>query len=134
MKKTEVQKMFAKNGLISNSMIMAERSTGKLNAAIDYYSKKITEKAEKDCISIRIVYSQTTKILEIYAIYDNVIFPFSIGINKLVYNMQQMNQFVDSSYEEIKESIIEYFEENENKQKEESEIDENWEFVDIGSI
>ena len=134
MKKTEVQNMFAKNGLISNSMIMAERSTGKLNAAIDYYSKKITEKAEKDCISIRIVYSQTTKILEIYAIYDNVIFPFSIGINKLVYNMQQMNQFVDSSYEEIKESIIEYFEENENKQKEESEIDENWEFVDIGSI
>lgn len=37
-------------------------------------------------------------------------------------------------YEHIKETFISYFEEIENKQKEETEIDEHWEFIELGGI
>ena len=132
MKKTEVLKMLAKQGLISNSIIIAERSTGKLNAAIDCFSRELKVIALDDGIKIDAIYDPRMQILKIRSDYEEFEVFANVSSYLLLNNMPNMNKFAHYVYDIIKQNFIEYFECCENNK--ETDYDEHWEFVDIGSM
>ena len=80
------------------------------------------------------VYDTRKQRLDIYSYYGNVCAHSEVGVNYIVSNMFRIGDVVYEAYEFIKEIFICSSEEIENKQKEESEVDEKWEFVELGGM
>ena len=113
---------------------ISRKNTGRINAGIDFFSRAIKSIAIYDEMGIEIcIFNNAIKeLLEIRADYEeftgNVIVTYDM-ILKNIYNPSKFAQYI---YDKIKQTFIEYFEEIENNQ--EHEVDEHWEFVDIGSM
>lgn len=113
---------------------ICRRNTGKINAAIDYFVRELKSMSLDDEITINTVYNTRKEILDIYAGYKKIEVHVHVTSFMLLNNMSKMNQFTHYVYDIIKNDFIAYFEEIENDKKEESEIDEKWEFVELGGM
>lgn len=121
-----------KKDKISNSIIIAKRSTGKLNAGIDYLIREIDSIAIDDSIKINTNDNKPEELLEIYASYEKFNVTAKVPYDMILLNMHNLHRFAYFIYEGLKQNFVEYFEYRENNQ--EHEVDEHWEFVDIGSM
>ena len=107
----------------------------KTDIAIDLFVKFLRYLATKDKVNIEI--EKETYSLTIHAdayefcVEDNI--PLSVIVSK-VFDIKRMKILTKEVYDSLKTYLIAESEYIENKQKEESDIDEKWEFVDIGSM
>ena len=118
MKKTEVPKI--------------ELPNGKTHISIEMFTKMLRDIAIKDEVSIEIEREEQILIIHAYA-YGFCVeadIPISVIINK-VFDFKRMKILTEEVYESLKTYLVQEAEYIENTQKEESEFDEHWEFLEL---
>ena len=96
---------------------------------IEHFTEMLRIRALYDDVYVDIVHDTRKQRLDIYSHYDNVCVHTQVGVHYIVSDRFRIGDIVYDVYETIKENFIYSFEEIENKQKEESEIDEHWEHM-----
>ena len=99
---------------------------------IDCFTIELKNIAINDKVEINTFYNPNTEILEILSCYYEIKVISTVKSKQIVANILNLNRFAHFVYNHIKNELIEYCEYIENKQKEESEVDEKWEFVELG--
>lgn len=122
------------NSKAKNNKEKLKQLVGLRKESIERFTEMLRIRALYDDVYTDVVYDARKQRLDIYSYYDNACVHSQAGVHYIVSNMLRIADVVYEVYENIKETFIYSFEEIENKQKEESEIDEHCEFVDIGSM
>ena len=122
------------NSKAKNSKAKLAQVVGLRKEAIERFTEMLRIRALHDNVYIDVVYDIRKQKLDIYSYYNNACVHTQTGVHYIVSDMFRIGDIVYESYEYIKETFISYFEEIENKQKEEYEVDEKWEFVELGGM
>ena len=101
---------------------------------VNRFTEMLRIRALCDGVCTDVVYDTRKQRLDIYSHYDVVAVHSHVGANFLVSSSFSIECFVYNAYEEIKKSLIDSFDEIENKQKREAEVDEHWEFIELGGM
>lgn len=120
-----------------NFTISAKNFRSKTDIAVDMFTEILKDMAIKDEVRIETKYDKKEHVLKIYAksydIYVNDMFLID-DIVDYIFDIKRMKLFVEKVYRVIRHSFIIDFEEIENYQKEKAEVDERWEFVELGGM
>lgn len=113
---------------------MKTKSQKMLDKHIDFFTRELKSIAINDKVEVKTFYNPNTEILEICSFYYEITVISTVKSKQILANTSNLNMFANFVYNGIKNELIEYFEYIENEQKKEVEIDERWEFVDLGSM
>ena len=122
------------NSKAKNSKEKLAQVVGLRKEAIERFAEMLRIRALYDNVYTDVVYDTRKQRLDIYSYYDNACVHSQVGVHYIVSDMFRMVDIVYEVYENIKETFISFFEEIENKQKDEDEVDEHWEFVELGGM
>ena len=115
-----------------NFTISDKNFISKTDIAIDMFTKMIKKTAMEDNVEIEIKCNEY--ILEMNAkAYDVVVqdtIPKRLIVDNL-FDVKCIKSMAKDEYRILRFLLLEEFEEIENKQKEESGIDEHWEFIEL---
>ena len=117
--------------------ISAKNFRSKTDIAIDMFTEMLKNIAIKDEIRIETKYDIKERILKIYAKSYGICVDDRFLIDDIVdyiFDIKRMKLFAQKVYRVIRHTFIRDFEEIENYQKEKAEIDEHWEFVELGGM
>ena len=121
-----------------NYTIITERSTGKLNAAIDYFVHELELIANDDKVNIKTIHKPSVEMLEIHSYYNNFCVLSNVKTKMIFANADNIKRFAHFVYDGIKNNIIAHFEYIEllykYEEKSEEYVDEHWEFIELGGI
>lgn len=124
------KKWWDENSKAKNSKEKLKQLVGLRKEAIERFTEMLRIRASYDGVYTDFVYDARKQRLDIYSYYDNACVHSQVGVHYIVSDMFRIVDVVYEVYENIKET----FEEIENEQKEETEIDERWDLIELGSM